>query len=998
VEFCLLGPLIVRSGDTVLPIPQGKQRAVLAVLLVRAGQVVPAYELAELIWDGAPPRSARVTLQNYVKRLRQALGEAGQARIRTRDAGYLIEARPGELDLLRFNALCGMGHAAARQGEWDRAALQLRAALALWRGQPFVDVSCQLLAASETPRLAELRITALEDRIAADLHLGRHAQVIPELQQLALAERLRERVHALLMRALYQTGRQADALAAYQTARHGLVSELGLEPGPGLRELHQQILAGDPSLNLLAARQAAPSAAGDAEAAAPPRPAPATPKGQPARAGDSEGPRPAADRPAAPRQLPTAARLVGRRAEMQSLNALLADEIGTDSTVVISAISGTAGIGKTTLAVHWARQIAERFGDGQLYVNLRGFDPSGLPMPPDQALGGFLEAFDVPPEQIPASLDTRAALYRSVLAGRRVLVVLDNALDSDQVRPLLPGSPGCLVVVTSRSELTSLAAAEGAHPVNLDTLTEAEAGELLEVRLGQQRMADDPDAARMLIEQCGGLPLALAVAAARAATDPGLPLAGLVAELRDARSRLDALNAGDSTASVRAVFSWSYRQLSPSAARMFRLLGVHPGPDISGPAAASLAGMAVPLARAALGELVRANLIAEDPEDLAGRYALHDLLRAYAAEVAARTESAAGRLEAAGRVLDHYLHTACAADRLLNPARDPIAIAASATGVMPEQAAGYDQAMAWFRAEHKVLLSALDLAVSHGLDAHAWQIPWALVDFCELTGRWHDWLSSQRIALDAVRRLGDRPGEARCRRALGYVCARMGHDQEARAHLSQALGLFRRAGDQVGEARAHQDLSWLFDQQGRPALALRHDEHALRLYRQAGHRAGQANALNAIGWLYAVLGDYQQALDHCGQALALQRELGNRRGMAATWDSLGYAQHHLGRYTEAAGYYEQSLAVFRDLGDRSREAELLTHLGDTYHAAGDLPAAGEAWRQAVAILDDLHHADADEVRAKLADLTSLSNGHRGDRDPRRAVPHLPAGRPGSGAG
>jgi tetratricopeptide (TPR) repeat protein len=428
---------------------------------------------------------------------------------------------------------------------------------------------------------------------------------------------------------------------------------------------------------------------------------------------------------------------------------------------------------------------------------------------------------------------------------------------------------------------------------------------------------------------------------------------------------------------------------------MFRLLGVHPGPDISVPAAASLAGMPVPLARAALSELVRANLIAED---LAGRYALHDLLRAYAAEVAARTESAAGRLEAARRVLDHYLHTACVADRLLNPARDPIATAASTTGVAPELPADYEQAMAWFRAEHKVLLSALDLAVGHGLDVHAWQIPWALVDFCELTGRWHDWLSSQRIALDAVRRLGDRPGEARCRRALGYACARMGHDQEARAHLSRALGLFRRADDPVGEARAHQDLSWLFDQQGRPALALRHDEHALRLYRQAGHRAGQANALNAIGWLYAVLGDYQQAVHHCGQALALQRELGNRRGMAATWDSLGYAQHHLGRYTEAAAYYEQSLAVFRDLGDRSREAELLTHLGDTYHAAGDLPAAGEAWQQALAILDDLHHADADEVRAKLADLTSLSNGHHGDGDPQRAAPHLPAGRLGSGAG
>ncbi len=952
MEFCLLGPLVVRSGETVLPIPQGKQRAVLAVLLVRAGQVVPASELAELIWDGAPPRSARVTLQNYVKRLRQALGESGQARIKTRDAGYLIEARPGELDLLRFATLCDMGRAAAAKDEWDRAALQLRAALALWRGQPFVDVSCQLLAASETPRLAEMRIAALEKRIAADLHLGRHAQVIPELQQLALAERLRERVHALLMRALYQTGRQAEALAAYQTARQALVGELDLEPGPELRELHRQILAADPGLSLAAARTAARPAAGGPGAGQ--SPGPVTGAGadrEPGLAGHG------------PRQLPASARLVGRRGELRSLNALLADSAAAESSVVISAISGTAGVGKTTLAVHWARQVAERFGDGLLYVNLRGFDPSGQPVPPEQALRGFLDAFEVPPEQVPADLDTRAALYRSVLAGRRVLVVLDNALDSDQVRPLLPGSPGCLVVVTSRTELTSLAAAEGAHLTNLDTLTEAESRELLEARLGQQRVAGEPAAVRELTELCGGLPLALAVAAARAAADPGLPLGGLARELAQARSRLDALSADDE-ASVRAVFSWSYRQLTALAARMFRLLGLHRGPDISVPAAASLAGTPLPQARGALQELIRAHLITEP---VPGRYALHDLLRAYAAEAAADTESAAEQFAAAGRVLDHYLYTACAADRLLNPGRDPITPQPAATGVVPEQPTDYETAMSWFAAEHKVLLSALDLAAEHGLDTQAWQIPWAMVDFCELTGRWPDWLSSQRTALAAVQRLGDRAGEARCRRALGYVCARTGLGQEAHAQLSRALGLFRQVHDPVGEARTHQDMSVMFDGEGL-ALALRHDEHALRLYRQAGHRTGQANALNAIGWLHAVLGDYRQALDSCGQALALYQELGRKRGMAATWDSLGYAHHHLGQYAEAVAYYEQSLAAFRDLADRYREAEILTHLGDTRHAAGDLPAARDTWKQALAILDDLHHADADDLRDKLKDL------------------------------
>jgi DNA-binding SARP family transcriptional activator len=486
VEFCLLGPLVVRSDGMLLPIAQGKQRAVLAALLVRAGKVVPAYELTELIWEGAPPRSARVTLQNYVKRLRQALGDVGPTRIRTRGPGYLIDTRPGELDLHRFSALCGTGRAAATQDDWDRAALQLRAALSLWRGQPFVDVSCPLLAARETPPLAELRMAALEDRMDADLHLGRHAHVIPELQQLAAAERLRERVHALLMRALYQAGRPADALAAYQTARQALVSELGLEPGAELRELQQRILVADPGLSPAAgSRPTARPAGGTARRAGFAR---ATGAGLAAATGSDRaaatgaGPAAVTGAPTVPRQLPAAARLAGRRAELQALTALLDDRAEADAAaVLILVIGGTAGVGKTALAAHWARQVAERFPGGQLYVDLRGCDPAAA-MPPGQALRGFLEAFEVPAGQIPADLDARAALYRSVLAGRRVLVLLDNARDGDQVRPLLPGSPGCLVVVTSRNQLTSLAAAEGAYLLTLDP--PARAGQLLGPRPG----------------------------------------------------------------------------------------------------------------------------------------------------------------------------------------------------------------------------------------------------------------------------------------------------------------------------------------------------------------------------------------------------------------------------------------------------------------------------------------------------------------------------------
>jgi transcriptional regulator with XRE-family HTH domain/tetratricopeptide (TPR) repeat protein len=672
-----------------------------------------------------------------------------------------------------------------------------------------------------------------------------------------------------------------------------------------------------------------------------------------------------------PQQLPAGlAYFTGREVELQALTRMLGDGAQDAGTVVILAIDGTAGIGKTTLAVRWAHQVADRFPDGQLFVNLRGFDPAGAPVASAKAMRGFLDALAVPAQRIPAAPEEQAALYRSVLAGKRMLIVLDNARSAAQVRPLLPGSPGCLVLVTSRRQLFGLAVADGAHMLTLGLLTDTEARDLLARRVGPELVLAEHEAADELIRLCARLPLALSIAATCAVARPGMPLGALAAELADARARLDALGTGDSATDVRAVFSWSYRQLTAPLARMFRLLSTHPGPDISAPAAASLG--AIPLAQAglALRELARAHLLTEHSQ---GRYAFHDLLRAYAAERS--DDCATERSAALHRMLDHYLYTAFAADRLLNPARDPITLAVRQAGVIPEQLTEHGQAMAWFQAEHKVLLAAVTLAVGAGFDTHAWQIPWALVDFLERRGYWTDWIATQRTALAATRRRGDRAGQARACRGLGYACARMGLDEDAARYLSEALRLFRQVGDPVGEARTHQDFSWMLDRQGRPDQALRHDELALRVYQEAGHLTGQANALNAIGWLHAVLGAYRKAHDYCGQALALHSELGNRRGQAATWDSLGFAHHHLGQHTEAVTCYQRSLSLFRELADRDNEAEILTHLGDTQHAVGNSSAARDAWQQAFAILDDLRHPKADEVRAKLSDHPAHQAGH-----------------------
>ncbi|MFI6600077.1 AfsR/SARP family transcriptional regulator [Nonomuraea sp. NPDC050536] len=925
MEIRLLGPLEAtgRHGALV-PVTSAKQRVVLATLALRVRQVVSVEDLVDFLWEDRPPATARETVRSHVMRLRRVLAASGSASLVTRAPGYVLDLAPEAIDIHQVQALRARASRAAAGQDAAGAAALLTDALARWRGPLLADVDSTMLRSLHVRAWEDIWLQTMEARIDADLALGRHREVLGELRSLTATHPLRERFRGQLMAALEAAGQRAEALREYQEARRTLVEELGIEPGPDLREVHLRILAAE-------------SAEGDAPVAVP-------------SAGTTT-----------PALLPLDVYgFTGRSDELARLDALL-DLAGEQPTaVVVAALSGTAGVGKTALAVHWAHRVRDRFPDGQLYVSLRGFDPSGQPMTPAEAVRGFLDALGVQADRIPPAFQAQVGLYRSLLAERRVLIVLDNARDAEQVRPLLPGSPGCLVVVTSRNQLAGLVAAEGAHPLPLDLLPVADARQLLARRLGADRVAAEPDAVAEIIARCARLPLALTVIAARAAIQPGFPLAALAAELH---ANLDAFDAGDPATQVRAVLSWSHRALSAAAARLFRLLGLHPGPDLGVPAAASLAGVPVARVRPLLTELVRAHLLTEHAP---GRYAFHDLLRTHATELTHAEDTEAERRTALHRLLDHYLHSARVAAQALNPHRDPISPPPPLHGAVREEPSGHEQALAWFTAEQTALLATTTQAADTGFEAHAWQLAWTLADFLDRRGRWHDQAAVQAKALEAAIRAGDRRGQAYAHGNLGWAYTVLDRPDDARTHFLLALELYGELGEPTGQALVHGNLSTALGWQGRHSDALGHAQQALGLYRTAGHRTGQARALNAVGWFHALLGDYRAALHHCRQALALHQEMGDRHGQASTWDSIGYACHHLGRYLMAVSCYQRALDLFRELGDRYNEADTLTRLADTHLALAEPDAARRTWQRALAILDKLGHPDADGVRAKLS--------------------------------
>src|SRR5579875_1210148 len=778
----VLGPLAVwRDGQPVNP-GSPRQRAVLGLLAASAGVPLHREAIVSVIWPVEPPKSAATMVQSYVSALRRILapagpGEAGTPGSSTVESStlesstadtlvceggrYQLRLDAGQSDLTEFTEFSARGRAAVTSGDTEAACQWYERAVRLWRGEPLADVEL-VRGHPLVARLARRRTAVVLAYAEVAAAAGEHERILPHLRDLADRDQLDERVHARLMIALAGTGQRAAALRVFDQLRARLDSELGVGPGAELTDTHASILRSgsgeggaalpdsvlpDSALSESALSGSAlpgsallrPAPAGSASAgpvagvrpaAAPvlsaPLALPAVPAGPAAPVGWTAAVLPdAAAR--LPRQLPPAARhVVGRAGELKELSELLDQVEVSGGTAVISAIGGTAGVGKTALAVYWAHQVADRFPDGQLYVNLRGFDPSGAPVRAHEAARVFLDALGVPAERIPAGLDERAALLRGLLAGRRMLLLLDNAADAAQVRPLLPATPGCLTLITSRSELTGLAATHSAQLLSLDVLTGVEATELLERRLGRQRVAGERPAVAQLTRLCARLPLALSVIAARAAVRRDLPLAALVAELQDARGVLDALSGSDTESSIRAVFSWSCQQLGSEAARMFRLLGAHPGPDISLPAAASLAASPVGQAHRVLAELTAAHLLAEHTP---GRFTCHDLLRAYAAEQArgAPAELHAARL----RMLDHYLATGVMAALLLEPHRARITPSPPHRGAQPEPLTTAAEALAWFGAELPVLLAVVTMAAAHGYDTQTWQLAWTLSDFLD---------------------------------------------------------------------------------------------------------------------------------------------------------------------------------------------------------------------------------------------------------------------------
>ncbi|MEU5256820.1 AfsR/SARP family transcriptional regulator [Streptomyces longwoodensis] len=910
VRFRLLGAVEATVGGRAVPLGHARQRCVLAVLLIRIGRPCTAADLVDRVWGEAPPQRARDTLYGYLSRLRRVLARSGRQQIITRGAeGYTLQGEESDVDLYVFRQLV---ERARHTDDPDRATVLFDEAFRLWRGEPF--------GAFETPWLDGLRVTLRQERFAAELdhydvglRLGRHRELLSPLRTQARHHPLDERLAGQLMLALHRCGRSSEALDHYQAVRVRLAEELGLDPGAQLRTLHERVLAADPAL-----------------------------EATPPRLSLSSSPAP----PQVPCQLPApVGAVIGRATEFATLDQLLDTATAVPSAATVVSITGSAGIGKTTLALSWSHRVREHFPDGQLYADLRGFDPGGVPMPQHQLVHSLLEGLGVASTALPVTADARLGLYRTLIAGRRLLIVFDNARDADQVRPLLPATPGCFAIVTSRRQLPGLLTTGHVRHLTLGLLPDREAHALLAGTVGSRRLAAEPEAAAALVRLCARLPLALSIAAARAATAEHLPLAALADELRDEEHRLAALSTGDShLTDLASVFHWSYRALSPSAARMFRLLGLHPGPHTDADAASASSRLSPSRTRAALAELTHANLLHQHAPT---RYAFHDLLRVYAAERALAEEPREQRDAAVHHLLDHYLHTAYEADRLLDPHRDPIDQGDRRHA--PGQLVDHDGALAWFASHRLVLLNAVRDAAARGYHGYAWKLAWTLTTYLQRTGHRDDWMDIARLAVEAAHHDDTPAGRAHSHHGLALALAWAGRSGEARTHLDLALDAYAALEDHTGLAHTHRTIAFVLQREGHHEQALHHAERTLAHYRTAGHTAGEASACNAIGWYRAQLGDLTAALGDCERALELFEQVGNRTGIAYTWDSLGFIQQGLGRSDEAVRCYERALSHFRDLGDVSSEAETLTGLARAQHTLGHSNAAVLACREALAL-------------------------------------------------
>ncbi|MFB9930331.1 BTAD domain-containing putative transcriptional regulator [Amycolatopsis halotolerans] len=902
-DFRLLGAIEMFVDGSFVEVGHHRQRCVLAVMLVEANRPVPVAHVVDRVWGGGQlPAHPASAVGTYVSLLRRVLEPARQGGIARRSAGYVLEVDEENVDLHRFCRLIERAGAIADGG--DGALLEQ--ALGLWRGEPFAGADTPWFNTIRT-MLAHKRQEARLDLTDIRLRQGRHAAVLAGLRDQVDEQPLDERLAGQFMLAHYRCGRTADALDCYQRLRRRLGEELGADPGPELRALHRRILTADPAL------------------AAPPHPVRISPV------------------PRA-RQLPLMPwPFAGRADELARLTAMH-DNASRRGHGSVLAITGTGGIGKTWLALRWAYRHLDRFPDGQLYVNLRGFDPTGKPMAPATAIRGFLDALGGDSLAVPADFDAQAGLFRSMVAGKRMLVMLDNAADSDQVRSLLPGDSRCTVLVTSRGQLSTLAATHGGLVLDLDPLNADEARELLVRHLSAEKLAAEPRAATEILELCAGLPLAIGIVAARAAQHRDFPLAALAAELRDPASRLDLLDGGDLTLNLRAVLSWSCRGLSRDATSAAGLVGSAPGPDLSLPAAAALTGLPTARARIVLRELEDAHLVQQHAPH---RFCMHDLVRLFAAQHMKQTDADDRAAEPVRRLVDFYLHTAFAANRRLDPHYPPIRLDAVAAGCQPLCPDDESAALAWFAAEHSNLLVAQRLAADRGWRAEVWQLAWTLGTYHRRSGLLSDNLTVWSAALDAAHRAGDRAAHTLTHRLLGYAYARAGHADDAQKHLRRALSLAEAADDRLGQAHAYHLMAGAWEQQANDRQALRCARHALPLFRALDLPVWEGWTLGQIGWHQARLGDHDEGRAHCAAALALARRHDDPEGEAVVLDSLGYICVRAADYARATHYYEQALTAFNGLGNASEEADTLVNLGAAHYAQGQREQARSRWEAAL---------------------------------------------------
>ena len=913
IWFRVLGDVSASDDRGLVPLGPARQRAVLAVLLVECGGVVTIDQLADRVWGTSPPRGIRQTLHTYVSRLRGVLGDAGGPRLEHRSGGYVLTADESTVDLHRFRAVV----AEARGASDDRAAGLWQEAMGLWRGEPFVGLDSDWLRSIAVTLEAE-RLAAIIDHNELLLRTGRHALLLPAVAEATRTYPLDERLTAQLLLTLYRCGRQADALEHYQEIRRRLGDELGTDPGPELRELHQRILRHD-------SRLAAPADGPENDLAVP------------ARSIVSDRPPPA--------QLPLdVTGFTGRENDLRQLDELLSVSDEAARTVVIAAISGTAGVGKTALAVHWAHRVAERFPDGQLYVNLRGYDPD-MPMRPADALARFLTALGVPERDIPLDDDERAARYRSELAGRRMLIVLDNAGGVAQARPLLPGGGSSLVVITSRDSLAGLVAVQGAHQVRLDLLSPDEAVDLLGRLIGD-RVAADPAAAAALAEQCARLPLALRVAAVLATSrSERARLTDVVAELTDRQDRLELLDpGGDPYAAVHAVFSWSIQHLPAHVARTFRRLGLHPGPDLDPYVAAALTGLTPHRARRVLEALVNAHLLHRLGPD---RYGMHDLLRAYATHLALAEDSDADRETAARRLLAYYQTAAVSAMDTLHPADVLHGTVTTVPDLLIPDLTTPDAAREWLEAERFCVIAVAEYAADRHLSGYVTGLARILhrhLGDAHLT----DLLTINGHARRAAEHTGDLSDQAyaHCQLATGYT--RVIEYESADDHCERALALFRQIGDTEGEARALGARGIIHNRRGHYQAAIDDHRQAISLSRQNGHRQGEGIAMINLGLVEERMGNYAAAAELERRALAIFQDLGARNLESVVLNNLAYAELERKQYPQAVAHVHQALTIIDELGSPMNRAHALDTLGTLYLRLGEPQTAGEYFRQALA--------------------------------------------------